>query len=258
MDTASKAITENLFTKSLSELMMMGMPDPLQLVHVWAWCSRQQLVRVEELFYRNHTALKVKDFSDEYHFVYDALFEKLTLEKMIRDFGGELGFMHGYYYDSCGLPSLCWVVCRLESEDVHDDDCALLLTPERARRAHLDSLQDKEQWLAAPLSLLIENHWMRKFVRRDLSEWPWLWRCVPKVSDLLTKTSKDANFHPVEAERVAQKLFMLGFDSDDGPFLSDVRNIFSELDEFLKASPGSREVVRFFFRNKLTFKYIWM
>ena len=256
MNTASRAIIDNLFSKSLSELVAMGMADPLQLVHVWAWCSQQQLVRAEELFYRNHVALKRKDFSDEHHFVYDVLFEQLTLQKMIRDFGGEFAFMHAHDYDPCDVPSLSWVVCRLESEGVFEDDCSLLLTPERARRAHLDSLQSKGAWLRTPLSLLTKTRWMPKFVRKDLSEWPWLWRCVPKVSDLLLKTSEEASFHPAEAERVAQKLFMLGFEPDDGPFLSGVRNIFSELDEFLKGSPGPRAVVRFFSEHKLIFKYI--
>lgn len=256
MNTASKAVIDSLFSKSLAELVAMGMPDPTQLVHVWAWCSAQQLIIAEEFFYCNPFAVKTKGLTDQEYSVYEVLFERLTLAKIIRDFGGEFGFLHAHYYDSCGVPPLSWVVCRLENEDVPEGDCKLLFTPERARQAHIASLQSKEEWLKAPLSLLIESRWMRKFVRNDLSGRPWLWRCLPKVSDLLIKNNKDPNFHPAEAERVAQKLFMLGFEADDGPFLSDVRNIFSELDALLAGSPGSKKVVEFFLRHKLLFRYI--
>lgn len=257
MNAASKAIIDNLFSKSLAELVEMGMPDPTQLVHTWAWCSAQQLIIAEEFFYCNSVAVKTKGVTDKEYSVYDVLFKQLTLAKIIRDFGGEFGFMHAHDYDSCVTGSLSWVVCQLEDGDVSEDDCALLLTQERARQAHIGSLKSKEEWLQAPLSLLMKDtRWMRKFVRKDLSPQRWLWDCLPKVSDLLLKTSDDPYFHPTEAERVAQKLFMLGFEPDDGPFLSSVRNIFRELDELLAQSPGSKKVVEFFLKHKLLFRYV--
>lgn len=230
------------------------MPEPVDIIHAWAWCSRQEMIVAEEFFCRSPKAVKVKGMDDDHYHIYDVLLRQLTITKIVKHFGGWYRFMHAHYYDVRNIPALLWVTHQLESEGVCEDECILLLTRERAHRAHLDSVGSKEDWLSEPLSLVVDTRWVRSFVRKDLS-W-WLWRSVPTVADLLEKTNKDPCYHRNEAERVAQKLFFLGFEENDGPFLEGVRNIFQEIDGLTRGVSTAKDLVKYFLRNRTMLRYL--
>ncbi len=239
-------VVEDLFSKSFRQLMSMGMPYPVKLIMWWARDSSQTLVCNDMFSSSQIYSGDIEDFNPEIKNRFEMLLDVLTLSKVVKDYDSSsnlFAMMYVNFYQLDGI-EWSWIINTLCKLGATEEDCPLLIRfGKRRRQMHINSFTTKEKWLNAPIELAIPHFSLTKCYESKKTR-------NTKVVDLLSFEPPADGFRLREAQKAVQRLFEIGFETEDGPFMKGMSSLNEETGDFMQTNPTPEEIITFFKKNK--------